>query len=132
MTTQWGIQEELQSIQPANRSGGWNAILPPDAHIRATFFKFPPPASPTSSEEEGVKGPRGQVHLPMPPQVNVSAAAVYMNAFLREHLQDGEYAIAGGFAVNLRTGSGRSTEDIDICIRGNLTTLQRAMIQKER
>jgi hypothetical protein len=126
------MQQEVQSLQPTNPSGGWDAILPPGAQLKATFFKYPPPPSPTSSEEEDAGGRVRPVHLPMPPQANVSAAAVYVNAFLDEHLPDGEFAIAGGFAVNLRTGSGRSTEDVDICIRGNLTLLQRIIMQNER
>ena len=109
------LEEDLQILRLTSPSTGWTSLLPHGTAPGASFYLFTASPSPSSSEGEG----QAQMHDPnriKPPQENVDAAAYWMCQFLETFIGDGQFAIAGGYAMRIH-GSNRQTFDVDICVK---------------
>jgi hypothetical protein len=132
----------------------WLALLRTGGHanplavLKATFFVWPLPPSPTSSDASASSG-YSETGAPLSDEAddddddddsvhgtvalsNVAAAAAFAVSLLRSFDPTMQtFAIAGGLAVIMR-GSTRMTEDVDIIFKGPLPQLYRLMLQQER
>ena len=66
---------------------------------------------------------------PIPPVENLMSATDLITGLLEQH--EIQYAVMGGFAVNLLQGQ-RETRDIDVCFNGGFKHLRSILEQQSR
>lgn len=116
------------------RPKSWSQLVP-SSDIRCGFYKAQVTASPTSSDSEATKFALRPA-LFRPTQRNVIIGAKLMNDFLSSVIgansASSAFALAGGVAVKVLGIADRITFDVDICLKGDINPVLRALLRYDR